>query len=114
MPHEMLPEHIDGVDFLPGNDVEPGHTELFRSNRQSRVTDPSVDVEYWLRSRVTEGFVEPPNCHNCPSSPLEHKKTSILSKFLRVSRKNPAAVEIIMSNRQIRSRVTPFASCRFE
>jgi hypothetical protein len=35
-------------------------TVVFRSNRQSRVTHPPVDIEIWQGSRITRPFVEPP------------------------------------------------------
>jgi hypothetical protein len=40
-----------------------GNTVVFRSNRQSRVTHPPIDIEIWQGSRVTRPFVEPPKCH---------------------------------------------------
>jgi hypothetical protein len=39
------------------------NTVVFRSNRQSRVTHPPVDIEIWQGSRITRPFVEPPGRH---------------------------------------------------
>jgi hypothetical protein len=38
-------------------------TVVFRSNRQSRITHPPIDIEIWQRSRVTRPVVEPPERH---------------------------------------------------
>ncbi|KAF7358238.1 Dimer-Tnp-hAT domain-containing protein [Mycena venus] len=76
-----------------------GVDEVEITDTESRVTDPSVDVEYWSMSRVTKAFVEPLSRHEHPLPPQERKKVKFsvkLSKILEVSRKNPAAVE--MSN----------------
>ena len=50
------------------------HTGLFPSIRQSRVTDPSVDVEFWLGSRITEASVEPPERDTRPKIAWELQK----------------------------------------
>jgi hypothetical protein len=75
------------------------HTGVFHSNRQSRVTHPPVEDEFWSRSRITEGFVEPSEAMSLPLPPPVAKKGKFfmeLSKFWGVSRENSTAVE--MSN----------------
>ena len=85
-----------GDELVEGGVEILANTELFHSIRQSRVTDPSVDVEYWSMSRVTQAFVEAPSRLEYPLPPRSAKKGKIsvrLSKFWGVSRKNSAAVE---------------------
>jgi hypothetical protein len=47
---------------------------LFPSVWQLRVTDPCVDVEFWLGSRITEASVEPPEHDTEPRSAREMQK----------------------------------------
>jgi hypothetical protein len=58
------PEVIQSSGTRKINEHSSRSTELFRSNRQSRVTDPSVDVEYWSRSRAPQGT--PPKLRKGP------------------------------------------------
>ncbi|KAJ7842151.1 hypothetical protein B0H13DRAFT_2365334 [Mycena leptocephala] len=73
-------------DRRKATDVEEEHTmptdirfQSYRSD-QSRVTDPSVDVELRSMSRVTEPFAKPPSCHEClplpPPPPPVAKKSN--------------------------------------
>jgi hypothetical protein len=65
-------------------------TVQFRSNRQSRITYPTVDHELWSRSRVTRASVEPPIGHTGPKLPNNNnknaKKTKIPAQMPKFSR----------------------------
>ncbi|KAF7371738.1 hypothetical protein MVEN_00030300 [Mycena venus] len=56
---------VGNEDRLPdgGTIFDIERTEVFHSNRQSRVTHPSVEHEFWSLSRVTKVSVEPPSHH---------------------------------------------------
>jgi hypothetical protein len=58
------------------------HTGVFRSNRQSRVTHPCVDVELWLRSRVTAVLSNLPLVTARPKPPEKRKKAKISVGFV--------------------------------
>jgi hypothetical protein len=48
------------VDFIQFSHL---NTVVFRSNRQSRVTHPPLDIEIWQGSHITRQIVEPPERH---------------------------------------------------
>jgi hypothetical protein len=91
-----------------GAHVSHGATVVFRSNRQSRVTHPPINIEIWQGSRVTQPFVEPPKRHTelkiaCKTPKSQNFRFDV-ENFM-VSRQILAAVE--MSNWFFGSRITP-------
>jgi hypothetical protein len=61
--------------------VRLSYTVVFRSNRQSRVTHPPVDIEIWQGSRVTRLFVEPPERHTGLKIACKTQKSQNFRKF---------------------------------
>jgi hypothetical protein len=88
-------------------------TVVFRSNQQSRITHPPVDIEIWQGSRITRPFVKPPEHHTGLKIACKTQKSQnfdSMSKISLVSRQILVVVE--MSNWFFW--VTCHTQCRFE
>jgi hypothetical protein len=83
-------------------------TVVFRSNRQSRVTHPPIDIEIWEGSRVMRPFVEPPERHTGLEIACKTQKSRNfgfnVENFAGVT---PILAVVEMSNWFFGSRVTP-------